>query len=64
MTSSAQILPETEAVPPSLREPAPISAECGYGFWLFLLSDILNADEEIEISVKEVGYYPQVKEFA
>jgi cytochrome o ubiquinol oxidase subunit 3 len=41
MTVTAQLVPENETVPLSLRGPAPVSVVVGYGFWLFLLSDIL-----------------------
>src|ERR1700744_2375833 len=34
-------IPEVEAVPLSLRGPAPTAVVVGYGFWLYLLSDIL-----------------------
>jgi cytochrome o ubiquinol oxidase subunit 3 len=36
-----QITPEPGAVPLSMRGPAPTRVVVGYGFWLFLLSDII-----------------------
>jgi cytochrome o ubiquinol oxidase subunit 3 len=36
-----QITPEPGAVPLSMRGPAPTQVVVGYGFWLFLLSDII-----------------------
>ena len=41
MNSTEQTLTGAEAVPLSLRGPAPVSVVAGYGFWLFLLSDIV-----------------------
>jgi cytochrome o ubiquinol oxidase subunit 3 len=41
MTASNTNALETNAVPLSLRGPAPTHIVVGYGFWLFLLSDIL-----------------------
>lgn len=41
MTVMAQMVSENEVVPLSLRGPAPASVVVGYGFWLYLLSDIL-----------------------
>jgi len=38
---NAHAIPEAETVPLSLRGPAPASVVVGYGFWLYLLSDIL-----------------------
>ena len=38
---SAQAFDGTESVPLSLRGPAPPRVVAGFGFWLFLLSDIL-----------------------
>jgi cytochrome o ubiquinol oxidase subunit 3 len=38
---TANTISEVEAVPLSLRGPAPTAVVVGYGFWLFLLSDIL-----------------------
>ena len=38
---SAQALSTAEDIPLSLRGPAPLRVVAGFGFWLFLLSDIL-----------------------
>lgn len=38
---SAQALSTAEDIPLSLRGPAPVRVVAGFGFWLFLLSDIL-----------------------
>ncbi len=40
MSATGQMLPETGSVPLSLRGPAPARVVAGFGFWLFLLSDI------------------------
>jgi len=40
-TLTVQGLGGTEAIPLSLRGPAPTRVVAGFGFWLFLLSDIL-----------------------
>jgi cytochrome o ubiquinol oxidase subunit 3 len=39
--SPEQTVSDTESVPLSLRGPAPTRVVAGFGFWLFLLSDIL-----------------------
>src|SRR5579871_3008685 len=41
MTTPHQTLANNEIIPLSLRGPAPVAVLVGYGFWLFLLSDIL-----------------------
>jgi cytochrome o ubiquinol oxidase subunit III len=41
MSAAEQALVSGEAVPLSLRGPAPTRVVAGYGFWLFLLSDII-----------------------
>jgi len=41
MSAAEQALPSGDAVPLSLRGPAPTRVVAGYGFWLFLLSDIV-----------------------
>src|ERR1700678_1026224 len=41
MSATEQALTGAEAVPLSLRGPAPKRVVAGYGFWLFLLSDIV-----------------------
>src|SRR5580692_7942732 len=41
MSAAEQALAGDEAVPLSLRGPAPTRVVAGYGFWLFLLSDIV-----------------------
>jgi cytochrome o ubiquinol oxidase subunit III len=41
MSSSEQALTGIPAVPLSLRGPAPARVVAGFGFWLFLLSDII-----------------------
>jgi cytochrome o ubiquinol oxidase subunit 3 len=41
MSASEQALVTGDAVPLSLRGPAPTRVVAGYGFWLFLLSDII-----------------------
>lgn len=41
MTATDQTLADDEVILLSLRGPAPTSIVVGYGFWLFLLSDIL-----------------------
>jgi cytochrome o ubiquinol oxidase subunit 3 len=41
MTASSTNFLDTDTVPLSLRGPAPTHIVVGYGFWLFLLSDIL-----------------------
>src|ERR1700749_4635664 len=41
MSAAEQALLDGEAVPLSLRGPAPKRVVAGYGFWLFLLSDII-----------------------
>jgi cytochrome o ubiquinol oxidase subunit III len=41
MSASEQALMNNEAAPLSLRGPAPTRVVAGYGFWLFLLSDII-----------------------
>src|SRR6202051_472019 len=41
MSAAEQALVTTDAVPLSLRGPAPTRVVAGYGFWLFLLSDII-----------------------
>ena len=41
MSASEQALAAGDAVPLSLRGPAPPRVVAGYGFWLFLLSDIV-----------------------
>src|SRR6201986_650503 len=41
MSAAEQALLDGEAVPLSLRGPAPTRVVAGYGFWLFLLSDII-----------------------
>lgn len=39
--TTAQALPEDGDIPLSMRGPAPRKVVAGYGFWLFLLSDIV-----------------------
>ena len=41
MSATEQALVSGDAVPLSLRGPAPKRVVAGYGFWLFLLSDII-----------------------
>jgi cytochrome o ubiquinol oxidase subunit 3 len=41
MSAADQALASAETVPLSLRGPAPTRVVVGYGFWLFLLSDIV-----------------------
>src|SRR5271163_2497778 len=41
MSAAEQALATTDAVPLSLRGPAPKRVVAGFGFWLFLLSDIV-----------------------
>src|ERR1700730_9461431 len=41
MSAAEQTLASGAAVPLSLRGPAPTRVVAGYGFWLFLLSDII-----------------------
>src|ERR1700690_1111955 len=41
MSAAEQTLATAEAIPLSLRGPAPTRVVAGYGFWLFLLSDII-----------------------
>ena len=41
MSAAEQALVDGDAVPLSLRGPAPTRVVAGYGFWLFLLSDII-----------------------
>src|SRR5258708_32698066 len=41
MSAAEQALASSDAVPLSLRGPAPTRVVAGYGFWLFLLSDII-----------------------
>ena len=41
MSVAERALPSTVAIPLSLRGPAPTRVVVGYGFWLFLLSDII-----------------------
>jgi len=41
MTATNQTIPDNEIIPLSLRGPAPTAVVVGYGFWLYLLSDIL-----------------------
>ena len=41
MSAAEQALATADAVPLSLRGPAPTRVVAGYGFWLFLLSDIV-----------------------
>lgn len=41
MSSTEQALASGDAVPLSLKGPAPRRVVAGYGFWLFLLSDII-----------------------
>src|SRR5579859_4165003 len=41
MSAAEQALASGDAVPLSLRGPAPTRVVAGYGFWLFLLSDIV-----------------------
>ena len=41
MSAADQALSSAETVPLSLRGPAPTRVVVGYGFWLFLLSDII-----------------------
>ena len=41
MSAAEQALESGDAVPLSLRGPAPTRVVAGYGFWLFLLSDII-----------------------
>src|SRR5271168_4138909 len=41
MSAAEQSIATADAVPLSLRGPAPKRVVAGYGFWLFLLSDIV-----------------------
>src|SRR5580658_5654849 len=41
MSATEQALVSGDAVPLSLRGPAPARVVAGFGFWLFLLSDII-----------------------
>src|ERR1700684_82091 len=41
MSAAEQALATADAVPLSLRGPAPTRVVVGFGFWLFLLSDII-----------------------
>src|ERR1700678_3117127 len=41
MNVASEALPLQPEVPISLRGPAPIRVVAGFGFWLFLLSDII-----------------------
>lgn len=41
MSAAEQLLTGGPAIPLSLRGPAPIRVVAGFGFWLFLLSDII-----------------------
>jgi cytochrome o ubiquinol oxidase subunit III len=41
MSASEEVLPGISGVPLSLRGPAPVRVVAGFGFWLFLLSDII-----------------------
>ena len=41
MSAADQALASAETVPLSMRGPAPTRVVVGYGFWLFLLSDII-----------------------
>ena len=41
MTAIDQTLSDNEVIPLSMRGPAPATVVVGYGFWLFLLSDVL-----------------------
>src|SRR5271155_622975 len=41
MSAAEQTLASDDGVPHSLRGPAPTRVVAGYGFWLFLLSDII-----------------------
>ena len=41
MSAGEDALPSPAGVPLSLRGPAPTRVVAGYGFWLFLLSDII-----------------------
>src|SRR6202044_564053 len=41
MSAAEQTLADGDAVPLSLQGPAPTRVVAGYGFWLFLLSDII-----------------------
>jgi cytochrome o ubiquinol oxidase subunit III len=41
MSAAEQVLTIADAVPLSFRGPAPKRVVAGYGFWLFLLSDII-----------------------
>src|SRR5882724_7207504 len=41
MSATEQALASGDAAPLSLRGPAPTRIVVGYGFWLFLLSDII-----------------------
>ena len=41
MSVADQAVPAPEVIPPSMRGPAPTRVVVGYGFWLFLLSDII-----------------------
>jgi cytochrome o ubiquinol oxidase subunit III len=41
MSASEEVLPGIAGVPLSLRGPAPVRVVAGFGFWLFLLSDII-----------------------
>src|SRR6266404_5101323 len=41
MSAAEQALASSDAMPLSLRGPAPTRVVAGFGFWLFLLSDII-----------------------
>jgi cytochrome o ubiquinol oxidase subunit 3 len=41
MSASEEIMPSIASIPLSLRGPAPLRVVAGFGFWLFLLSDII-----------------------
>src|ERR1700752_1016526 len=41
MSAGVQVLHGVSDVPLSLRGPAPVRVVAGFGFWLFLLSDII-----------------------
>jgi cytochrome o ubiquinol oxidase subunit 3 len=41
MSVGEQVLSNAGAIPLSLRGPAPVRVVAGFGFWLFLLSDII-----------------------
>ena len=41
MSAPEQAFAAADSVPLSLRGPAPTRVVAGYGFWLFLLSDII-----------------------